>query len=82
MSVRITDKNNVALYDSTSGIAFGPTFEDAMDAEEFLAWLEEKIGRDPREASPAYLLILVQAWHAEREGREPSDTEIYGAGSS
>jgi hypothetical protein len=39
MSVRVTDKTNVALYDSTTGVAFGPLFESEFDAYEFLEWL-------------------------------------------
>jgi len=39
MGIRTTDSDPVtALYDSVSGFAFGPTFEDSEHAEAFLAW--------------------------------------------
>jgi len=46
MGVRIIDggADGAAFYCSTSGFAFGPVFEDAYEAEEFLQWLPE----DPR----------------------------------
>jgi hypothetical protein len=39
MGVRITDEENVALYDSTSGQAFGPIFPSREEAADFLEWL-------------------------------------------
>jgi hypothetical protein len=43
MGVRITSQENVsALFDSVSGVAFGPVFEDEFEAEEFLAWYAEQ----------------------------------------
>jgi hypothetical protein len=39
MSVRITGSDDsVALYDSTTGVAFGPIFENDTKADEFLEW--------------------------------------------
>jgi hypothetical protein len=40
MSVRVTDPETVALYDSTTGLAFGPTFGRDYEAEDFLEWCE------------------------------------------
>lgn len=48
MGVRITDLETVALYDSTTGMAFGPTFERESEAEAFLAWLKEGGDEDAR----------------------------------
>lgn len=38
MGVRITDSETVALYDSVSGFAFGPTFDDEEQAQDFCDW--------------------------------------------
>lgn len=35
-----TDENVVALFDSVSGWAFGPTFDSTQSAELFLDWTE------------------------------------------
>jgi hypothetical protein len=43
MGTRITGiEDKVALYDSVTGTAFGPVFDDSYEAEDFLAWLELK----------------------------------------
>lgn len=40
MGVHITGiEGKSALFDSTSGLAFGPVFEDDTEAEDFLEWL-------------------------------------------
>lgn len=51
MGVRITaDEGVVALFDSTSGFAFGPTMQDSDEAEAFLRFAErETDGKDPRD---------------------------------
>lgn len=53
MGVRITgQEGRVALYDSVSGFAFGPTFEDEDEAQAFLEWWEANgDGRDLRALS-------------------------------
>jgi hypothetical protein len=41
MSTRLTSTEGVvALFDSTSGVAFGEVFPDEDTAEDFLQWLE------------------------------------------
>jgi hypothetical protein len=43
MGVRITeDEQKVALFDSVSGLAFGPVFDSSNDATYFLTWLAHK----------------------------------------
>jgi len=43
MGVRTTaSEGKVALFDSVTGTAFGPVFDDPFDAEEFLRWLQGK----------------------------------------
>ena len=39
MSVRITNRQEAVIYDSTTGIAFGPVFDDALEASDFVEWL-------------------------------------------
>lgn len=67
MSVRVTDKRNVALYCSTTGQAFGPTFDSESDAHDFLEWLAPKTVVDPREIPWRELNDLQYAWSVERE---------------
>lgn len=38
MGIRITDHENVALYNSTDGNAFGVTFPSKDHAEDFIEW--------------------------------------------
>lgn len=43
MGVRVTDgETEFALFDSTTGLAFGPVFDNYDEAEGFLSWLREK----------------------------------------
>ncbi len=51
MGCRILEGENqegAVLYCSTTGWAFGPLFEDRLDAESFLDWLSARETRDPR----------------------------------
>ena len=41
MAVGVTDIHTVALYDTTTGEAFGPLFNSEDDAHGFLDWLKE-----------------------------------------
>lgn len=67
MSVRLTtEENKVALYDSATGWAFGPTFETQDDAEAFLAHLADMGERDPRVIPIGELVELALEWEAER----------------
>ncbi len=62
MGVRIVEGRGIAaLYDSVTGIAFGPTFQglDAHDqATHFLDWLAD----DARLLTPVGLLAAHQRW--------------------
>jgi hypothetical protein len=64
MGVRITaDEGVVALFDSTSGVAFGPVFDSAFDAELFLKWADkEKEVEDLRALKPGELADLMREW--------------------
>lgn len=42
MGVRITSDGEVALFDSTTGKAFGPIFGSESSADSFLEWNDEK----------------------------------------
>lgn len=71
MSVRLTTcegiTSKVALYDSTSGLAFGPLFDTEDEADDFLTHLETIGERDPRVIPAAELADLAQEFLAERE---------------
>jgi hypothetical protein len=83
MSVRVTDEEHVALYDSTSGEAFGSVFENQHEAEHFLSWHEKKAEReelfmygshkvqyasDVRVYSRPMLTTVVTYWRMEYHG--------------
>jgi hypothetical protein len=81
MGTRITAHEGVvALYDSTSGTAFGPVFDTPDDADDFLDWLKdgEKVERtipfnndnvlflaDPRIYRANELDELIRVWKEE-----------------
>lgn len=83
MSVSITgSEGSVALYDSTTGIAFGPVFEDSDRADNFLEWFREgyeaertfpyghdviRFVEDVRLYRPDELNEIYQLWLAETE---------------
>jgi hypothetical protein len=59
MSIRITsEEHKVALFDSTTGEAFGPVFDSEQEAEEFVDFVNERTGKDPREIDKERLLTL------------------------
>jgi hypothetical protein len=86
MAVRLTSTENVvALYDSTTGLAFGPIFDSDEDAIEFLEWLEKGereewafergddmllVKADARIYRPDELDELKLIWSKERENAE------------
>lgn len=67
MSVRLSSQENrTALYDSTTGWAFGPTFDTQEDAEAFLEHLSRIGERDARLIPVGELVELALEWEAER----------------
>ena len=65
MAVNITGIEEVALYDSVTGIAFGEVFQGIEAAQSFLTWLAEIDGRDARTITPQELAVLRDAWTIE-----------------
>jgi hypothetical protein len=67
MGVRTTDaEHKVALFDSVTGWAFGPIFEDDEEANDFLSFSEEKESRDLRQLTEAELNDLYGRWVRDR----------------
>lgn len=70
MSILTTDRDNVALYDSVTGTAFGPVFADTEHAEDFQRWAKDRLGPelgyDLRELNAATLASFHRDWFAER----------------
>ena len=68
MGVRVTTAEGItALYDSTSGVAFGPVFDTLEDADAFLTHLQQIGERDPRLIPVGELGELAREWQEERE---------------
>ena len=70
MSVRTTDERHVALYDSVTGLAFGPTFESTEHAEDFLRYFadwdeSDHPVSDPRSARPGNLAAAHGEWREQ-----------------
>ena len=68
-----SDRTMAVLFCSTSGIAFGPVFDDADDASRFLEWLDEiqKVPRDPRSLGNTELMAYYEHYlkaHHHGEG--------------
>ena len=79
MGVRVTDKTNVCLYCSTTGVAFGPVFASSFDAEDFLDWFRNNcVPPDPRDLTPTELVAAYARWQTrQRQEDGPTDDEIY-----
>jgi hypothetical protein len=69
VSVRLTTQDSVtgkvALYDSTTDLAFGPIFDDEYVAEAFLEHLETIGERDPRVIPAVQLAELAREFMVE-----------------
>jgi hypothetical protein len=68
MSVRITDGEHVALYDSVTGEAFGPVMDSEEHAERFLEHLRDTQpgASDPRKLPPDVLQRCYARWAARQ----------------
>ena len=67
MGVHSTGREGrVAMYDSVTGIAFGPTFDSQDDLESFERYVESKIDFELRLLVPGKLLALHEQWEEER----------------
>lgn len=65
MSIRITTtEKKVALFDSVTGFAFGPTFDHESDAESFLKFAEAQTSVDLRVLDDAEVEGLYNEWLA------------------
>lgn len=77
MGVRLTDGENVALYDSTTGWSFGPVFNGEEEAEHFLRWFRESgpmwAKGDPRKLDPIELQNFIGLWHKENHDPETGE---------
>ena len=69
MAVLITSSTAAALYCDTDDRAFGPVFESAAEAEEFLVWLEA----DPRKFTDAALEALKVRWESGTDQVEEAE---------
>jgi len=71
MGIRNTASENVvALFDSGTGIAFGPTFEDSDEADAFLQWSDEVYTTDLRNFSGHDWAVAMEEWRPIREELE------------
>ena len=65
MGLRLTSmEQKVALFDSTSGFAFGPVFDTELEAEAFVEFAEKRLNRDlrtvtDREFEEVYAAFLI-----------------------
>lgn len=88
MRVRVTDAENVALYDSSSNEAFGPIFETKFQAEHFLSWHQKmyeagelfqygarrvQYAPDVRVYSNRMLMVVYNEWHKVYVERDDDD---------
>lgn len=78
MGVRILSGNidgshftGACFYCSTSMWAFGPIFEDEIEAHAFLEWLPDK--PDPRQYSDAEMENLLAEFHEWKVEQEKAD---------
>jgi len=63
MSIRITsDDHKVAMYDSVTGLAFGPVFDSATEASGFVDYVNEKYEEDARKIEPGTLAGMAEQY--------------------
>lgn len=63
----IGDVEKAALYDTVTETAFGPTFDDKWDAEDFLEWFDKNYETDLRKQSNADIRALKEEWEEQRD---------------
>jgi hypothetical protein len=91
VSIQTTDAHHVSLFDSVTGIAFGPVFDDVPEAEAFLRWTEgggwkQGTVTDPKYWDKDQQKEMATAWrtfqtyHTEAECPYDNDVEMYGRG--
>lgn len=69
MGVRITGERHAALvYDSVTGIAFGPVFHSRYDAETFLRWYEAEDRPDLRMLTTDEAVEAKWLWEDQADG--------------
>lgn len=67
MGIRTTSsENKVAIFDSVSGFAFGPTFDSASEADDFLDFAAENLPHDLRVYGNDKLEDYVTSWRIAR----------------
>lgn len=67
MGVRNTaTEGKVAMFDSTSGFAFGPTFDSESELDDFVAFVESIEPRDLRAVPGDELEAYVVQWRGAR----------------
>lgn len=60
-------QKGAVMFDSVTGYAFGPMFEDADAACDFIAWCVKETNKDPRHHNGSGSLEdLVDMWRRER----------------
>lgn len=65
-------ENKIALFDSVTGWAFGPTFDTAEEVESFLTFVEKETGdSDLRGLPPKETLAIHSAWLISLEDDNP-----------
>lgn len=58
--------DRAALFDSVTGIAFGPLFASGDEARDFLRWVELEGRPDPRVLGVLELHDAIRAWRRSR----------------
>jgi hypothetical protein len=81
MSVRITsDEDKAALFDSVSGWAFGPVFDNSDEADDFLVFCESAELPDVRTMTENDLADAHEKWAADRmQANTPEPFDMSGA---
>lgn len=69
MSVRITGSPGLeaAIFDSVTGLAFGPVYQSVDEAEDFIEWFAAQVETDIRTVPIAEIEAKLVEFRAERE---------------
>jgi len=63
-----SEEGKVALFDSVTGWAFGPVFDNNTDAENFTSYAELRLQKELRSVSNSQLEEVYATWLMTMEG--------------
>lgn len=73
MAIATTDSSHVGLFDSVTGLAFGPTFATDQHALDYLSWITKNGYARPLALSPLIHRHMYGLWFTQRCDQETGE---------